>query len=294
MISRYLNRAVKDITAHRFLNAVTVITIALSILVVCAFGLFFINVGDMLSTWEKGIRIMAYLRDGTHEAERLDARLKIESLPGVRQVEFISRETALSLLREQMQRQSSLLDDLDDNPLPDAFEIRMDPKNQTPDRVEQLAVRIESLPVVDDVEYGQQWVGRLTAVLDLFRFAGLGLGGLFCIATVFIAGNTIRLMLYNRKDEIEIMRLVGASDTFIKAPFYIQGLIQGLLGGVVGITVLYVIFKIISTNMANGFAAGFLSLRFFSPATLLGILICSMFVGWLGGFLSLRQFFKSL
>ena len=145
---------------------------------------------------------------------------------GVDDAVFISKDRALVTLRAQMQHQASMLTDLETNPLPDAFEVRMIPTAQTLDKIQLLAGRLQALEGVEEVEYGQRWLGRFTDIFDLISFAGYGLGCLFFMAAVFFVANTIRLVLYNRREEVDIMRLVGAEARFIKMPFYIQGLIQ--------------------------------------------------------------------
>ncbi len=288
----FLKRAIKDILKNRYLNTITIITIALSILIVSAFALFFLNVGDLMNTWKKGIRIMAYLDPNVQETEILHLRDAISKLPGVLNARFISKEEALLILKEQVKGQSSLLDDLETNPLPSAFEIQHETLGQSDAKTAHLADRIASLPSVREVEYGQKWLGRFTNLFNLFRFAGFGLGGLFFMATVFIVANTIRLVLYSRREEMEIMRLVGATDRFIKTPFYIEGLIQGFLGGIIGLTGLYITFAIVSSKVGQGLSPAILSIRFLPFEIVTGILLCSMIIGWLGCFLSLKQFFK--
>jgi cell division transport system permease protein len=118
------------------------------------------------------------------------------------------------------------------------------------------------------------------------------MGSLFLVATVLIVANTIRLVLYSRKEEVEIMRLVGATDGFIKAPFYIEGLIQGALGGIVGLGALFLLFLFISSNVGHNLTSSLFTIRFLSWETFLGIWVCSMFVGWIGCFISLKQFLK--
>jgi len=288
----FLKRAIKDILKNRYLNTITTITIALSILIVSAFALFFLNVGDLMNTWKKGIRIMAYLEPDAREAEILHLRHTIPKLPGVLSARFISKDEALLILKEQVKGQSSLLDDLKTNPLPSAFEIRHEGLGQGDAKIAQLADRIAALPSVSEVEYGQKWLGRFNNLFNLFRLAGFGLGGLFFMATVFIVANTIRLVLYSRREEVEIMRLVGATDRFIKTPFYIEGLIQGFLGGIVGLVGLYLAFAIVSSRVGQGLSPAILSIRFLPFEIVAGILLCSMIIGWLGCFLSLKQFFK--
>ena len=289
----HYRRALQDILNHRYLNAVTIVTIALSILIASAFVLFFVNANDIIDSWEKGIRIMAYLKPGIGEAALSDLKQRIQTMPQVQTSKFIQKDEALAQLKRQMRRQTSLFENLKENPLPDAFEIRMAPSAEDVQDIEGLAIQIESLGAIEEVEYGQRWLGQFTNVINLFRLAGYTLAGLFFMAALCIVANTIRLILYSRREEIEVMRLVGATDGFIKAPFYIQGLIQGALGGVGGLAALLIAFTFISSNIGQGFTSGISHIRFFSPLLSVGIVLCSMFVGWLGCYLSLNQFLKS-
>jgi cell division transport system permease protein len=288
----YFKRAIKDILDHRFLSAVTIATIAIAILIASAFALFFVNTNAIVNSWKKGIRIMIYLKPNSSETKVSDIKSKIESMKGVKNVRFISNKEALERLKHQMKRQSSLLDDLKENPLPDAFEVRLTEDFQNQDKVETLAAGLESLSLVDEVEYGHVWLGRFTNILNLFKLTGYAMGALFFAATVLIVANTIRLVLYSRREEVEIMRLVGATDGFIRAPFYIEGLIQGALGGIIGLAALFVLFMFISSNVNKSLTSSLFAIRFLSWKAFLGILICSMFVGWMGCFLSLKQFLK--
>ncbi len=285
-------RTIQDILDNRFLNAVTIITIALSVLIVSAFVLFFINATDIMNASEEGIRIMAYLKPDIPKTMVLDVKQKIQGIYGIEDARFVSKEEALKQLKDQMKRQSSILMNIEENPLPDAFEVRMIASSQRLEDVEILAKQLESIPWVDEVEYGQKWLGRFTNILNLFRLTGYAMGGIFFMAAVFIVANTIRLALYSRREEVEIMRLVGATDSFIKAPFYLEGLIQGALGGIIGLAALFVAFKLISSNIEQGFSSNFFTIRFLSPEIFSSMLLGSIFVGWLGCYLSLKQFSK--
>ena len=192
----YYKRAIQDIIDHRFLNAVTIITIAISILIVSAFSLFFVNANEIINSWKKGIRIMAYLKPGVPEVKIAELKQKIKRINGIKDVRFIPKSKALQLLKKQMERQPSLFENLKENPLPDAFEIRLIASSQNQDKVEIIATRLESFPQVDEVEYGKRWLGRFTNFFNLFRLTGYAMGGLFFMATVLIVANTIRLMLW--------------------------------------------------------------------------------------------------
>jgi cell division transport system permease protein len=292
MITLFFKRAIDDIFKNRFLNLVTIITISLSILISSAFILFFINTSEIINSWKKGLRIMAYLKDGISRTEVDYLTQAIQSLNGVQKLRYISKEEALSLLENQMEHQASLLENLTENPLPDSFEIRMTAAIESWQRIASLAAKIEKLNHVAEVEYGQQWIGRFIHLFNLFRLAGYAMGTLFFMAAIFIVANTIRLVIYSRREEVEIMRLVGATDNFIKIPFYFEGLIQGALGAVTGLGILYLSFFFIISNVDGDILPGLFGLKFLPVPSICAILLGSMLVGWLGCYISLKQFLK--
>jgi cell division transport system permease protein len=291
-MQRFYRRAIKDILENRFLTAITVVTIALSILIAAAFALFFVNAGDMLNLWQKGMRMMVYLDANASEPERLDTKFRLQAIAGVQEAIYISKEEALTRLKAQMQHHSALLENLKENPLPDAFEITLQPSARNSEELRFLAERVQALAGVAEVEYGQQWIQRFTSIINLFSLAGYAIGALFFMATLFIVANTIRLVLYSRRDEIEIMRLVGATDRFIKIPFYLEGMIQGGAGTVIGLGLLYVGYLALSLHFAPALAAGMIQLRFFSAGASAAAILGGMLIGWLGCWVSLKQFMK--
>lgn len=269
------------------------ITISLSVLIVSAGILFFNNVNNIMSYWTKGVRIMAYLKKDTPRQSALDLIDDIRSIKGVASVEYIPRETGLEYLKDQMKRQSSLFENLKDNPLPDAIEIGIDDALRNREQFERVAGKVETFAIVDQVEYGQKWLDRFSGIMDLFRLAGYVMGCLLFMAAVFFVENTIRLVLYSRREEIEILKLVGATDGFINFPFYIQGIIQGLMGGVCGIGALYAAFRVVLSNVEQGVVTGLITLQFLSPKTMAQIVAAATMIGLLGCYFSLKQFLKS-
>jgi cell division transport system permease protein len=236
---------------------------------------------------------MAYLQPGIDNNGLKGLKQKILALDDVEGLNFIPKQEALNRLKEQMKHQSSLFRNLTQNPLPDSIEIRMTAATESWQKIDTLAAQLEALPQIDEVEYGQRWIGRFIHLFNLFRLAGYAMGALFFMAAIFIVANTIRLVIYSRRDEVEIMRLVGATDNFIKIPFYFQGLIQAALGAVIGLGMLYLSFFFISANVEQQVLPGLLSLQFIPPQILGAILLGSMLVGWLGCYISLKQFLKT-
>lgn len=289
----FFKKALQDILSNRFLNSVTIATIGLSILIVSSFALFFINTNALMESWRKGIRVLVYLEPQATENNRLDLRYQIQKLENVQEIFFISKETALKRLKEQMKNHSSLLDNLKENPLPDTFEVRIIDASRDLNKVAALAEKIKSLPWVEEVEYGQHWVAKFSHIINIFKFIGYAMGGLFLFATLFIIANTIRLVLYSRKEEIEIMRLVGSNDRFIKAPFYIEGLILSAFGGIVGLTALFAAYTYILSKFNSSLSLGSLEIRFLSIEQFFLFIGGSMLVGWIGCYMSLKQFLKN-
>jgi len=292
-MKRYLKRAIKDILDNRFLTVITVITIALSILIAASFALFFLNAGEILNFWQKGIRMMVYLKDNTDETARVDTEFRLKSIAGVASTRFISKKEAMQRLKDQMAHHTALLENLRENPLPDAFEVSLQQDSRNSEELQFLAERIQALPAVAEVEYGQQWIQRFSSIINLFSLAGYAIGALFFTAVVFIIANTIRLVLYSRRDEIEIMRLVGATDRFIKIPFYLVGMIQGGAGTLIGLAVLFAGYLLLSSQITPAHEGGLITVRFFPMGTCATAILAGTVIGWVGCWVSLKQFMKS-
>jgi cell division transport system permease protein len=275
-----------------FLNIVTIVTISFSVLIVSAFGLVFLNISDILEKWNGGIRVMVYLKKECSEKSRSVLAQAMRSTPGISDLKLISKTEGLMRLKEHMKHQPSFLADLKENPIPDTYEISIAPSHHHPDKIFHLAETIQLMDCVDEVEYGQLWLERIAGVLGLFRLSGYALGGLFCMAGIFIVANTIRLGLYSKREEIDIMRLIGATDRFISTPFYLQALIQGGAGSVFGILLLYLIYFFAAIKVQGYTAFGPISIRFFPMVFVFIFLLSGMLVGLVGCFISLRQFLK--
>lgn len=287
-----VKRALRDIAANGFLNSVMIVTVALSILIVGAFALLWINANALMEAWTSGIRIMAYAADGAVPDEIQDLRGKIGTLNGVGQVVFIPKHEALENLKTELEGRSSLLDNLRENPLPDAFEIEMDGNSRNFENIERIAAEIRAMPQISEVEYGRKWLGRFTHIFDLFKLSAYAMGCLFFMAAVFFVSNTLRLVLYSRREEVEIMRLVGATDDFIKMPFYFQSILQCAIGGILGIGVLFAAYRFASVNIGPDLVRGIFQIRFLPPETIASIIGGSIMIGWLGCCISLRQFLR--
>ncbi len=287
-----LRRAFADFINYRFLHGVCAITIALSVFIISAFSLFFINAGGLMNSWQQGIRIIVYLEGNVDAAQRTKLIDTVRSLEGVKSVSYVSSADAFSWLKNQIGQQSSLLDGLTENPLPDSLDVRLGAAYLDIGNIESLAGKIRSLAGVDNVEYAQKWLQRFSGVYSLFKITGTALVSLIFLAIIFIVANTIRLILYSRNEEIEITRIIGADDAFIKHPLYIEGALLGLVGGILGLSMLSIVFAVSMPSLKPSGVLPFFQIRFISPGMMVGIVLSSMIVGWLGCFFSIRRFLK--
>ncbi|MCD4722857.1 MAG: permease-like cell division protein FtsX [Desulfobacula sp.] len=291
-MTHFVKKALADIRSNRFLNLITIITISLSILVVSVFLLFFENASRVIESWNQGGRAMIYLNKDFSLDHLPELKAKINALGEIDEMVYISKAQALNKLKKNMSSQSTFLKTLKENPLPDALEIRMKSYNSF-EEVQKFAQSIKAIEIVEDVEYGQGWLGRFLKIFNLFKITGYAMCSLFFLIALFITANTVRLAFYSRKLEVEIMRLVGATETFIKAPFYVEGLLQGFLGGVMGLVILLITYLMISSGMTQSLASYmYFDIRFLSIKMVVLIIAGSTFLGWFGCYLSLKQILK--
>lgn len=249
------------------LTVLSAAMIGLSLFVVGLFGIAAHNVRRVLDTVESRVQVVAYLRDGTAPDAVELALSEIRAYPEVLETLYISREQALEIARQELTEFRELFADVEENPLPASFEVRLRPGQRAPDIVSKVAERIATYPFVEDVRYGREWVDKVFLLRRIAGAAAIVVGGAFAAVAVLIIGSAIRLAIFARRDEIAIMRLVGARDGFIKRPFLLEGLITGLLGAGLALSLTYATYKVVfssifaiewvpDTWVAAGLAAG--------------------------------------
>ncbi|PIE74756.1 MAG: cell division protein [Deltaproteobacteria bacterium] len=290
--SSNFRRAFSDIKNNKFIHLITFITIILSLLIIGTFVIFAVNASELLDEWKSGIKLIVYLEDNLSQAEIDRTKFEISKFEEIENVEFISAEKELSQLKKSMTRQKGIFENLKENPLPDSFEVFVKKEKKNQEIIEVLAKKIEKFKTVTEVEYGREWIGKFAKIISVSRLAAICMGAVFFMVTIFIIANTIRLALYSKKEEIEIMQLVGADEKFIKSPFYLQGLIHGAAGGAAGLIILFILFFVFSINIGQDFSSFTIKIKFMSLQSVLIILFCSTLAGWFGCYLSLRQFLK--
>lgn len=240
-------RSVREaLTASRrapLLSILGVVTIAFSIFAFGLFGLVAINIRKALEQVEERVEVRAFVSDST-EIESVAAAMKdIGEFPEVARVDYVSKEQALERARKEM---GEFADVFEAGVLPASIEVYLRSGMRDPTTVKSVADRIRTYHFIDDVRYGEEWVAKLYRLRNIATVAGLALGVAFAAVAIIIIGATIRMTVLARAKEISIMRLVGATDMFIRLPFLIDGLVKGVLGGLLALVFVWVANRVVN------------------------------------------------
>jgi len=282
-------RGFQLIRQNAVINVMAVGTVALSFLIFSAFFLIFQNLNGFLEAWEKRIQIIAYLADDLGAKRIEEIRVALVDMPEIESVRFVSKEEAMAIVKKHLGSQGRILDALTPGVLPASFEIRLERHYRNSDQVRRLASRLKDTGGISDIQYGQQWIDRFSVFVDVYRFSTLLLGLLLSVAIAFIVSNAIRLSIYSRREELEIMRLVGATTGFIKVPFYVEGGLQGLMGSSVSLGILFLLYLLFLSELSRKlqFYGLFMDIRFLTPGAVVSIITGGGLLGFLGSFFSL-------
>jgi cell division transport system permease protein len=238
----FVRAAVRGLRGSPLTSAVSVLTIAVAVIPLGGLLVITGNMRMLLDRHAAERHVTAFLEQALDPAHEEALARRAAELPGVSRVDLVTREAALERFRERLGG-STLLEALEQNPLPASLEITLAPGVTRGAQAARVAAALDRLEGVEEVVGGESWVEGYARALALVRSAGLGLGTILAAATLLIVANTIRLAVYARRDEIEILALVGASRTFVRLPFVIEGAIQGTLGGLLGLLLLFVLFR---------------------------------------------------
>lgn len=284
----FVSEAATSLWRSRLVNSVSIGTIAVSLFVLGAFLTVASGLGAMVTRWTEKVQVIVYLEDGTEDRVRASLENRLREDPAVGSVDHVSREQALARFREMFRDLSALPEDLGENPFPASLEVTLKADHQSPVEVQRMAKAFTGVPGVREIQYDLLWIERLATGVRLVRGVGAFLGGILVLAGIFTISNVIRLTIYAREDELDIMRLVGATRAYVKGPFVAEGVIQGGLGGLVAAALLWVALAWLSRGLAS---SDLLARTAFSvpPGVALLLVVGGMAVGLTGSLLSLAR-----
>jgi cell division transport system permease protein len=245
------------------------------------------NLGGVAGQVTGRPQISLFLARDADKADIAALQTRLKQIPGVRALRFVSREQALEDLK-QSENLSDVIAALQTNPLPDAFVLET---AGSAAELERLKPQLEALPKVAHVQLDTVWVKRLESLLALGRTAVLILAGLLASGLIAVTVNTIRLQILTQKDEIEVSKLIGATDSFIRRPYFHLGLILGAFGGIVALLIVYLCMRIFNRGilqLAQLYGSDF-RLNFFDLSDCLALLAFAAVLGWLGAYTSVSR-----
>jgi len=269
---------------RRLSGSVAIMIMGAALLTLSIFSLVTINLDRVLQSLRGEIDVVVYLEGSIHPEDQARLQRDLSATNGVQFVHYLGREQALERFRVELGDDAELLDALHENPLPASFELSLSPGGQDADRVNALSSMISGYPGVEEVVTQIAWVQRLDRVARAFSMVTLVIGVIVLISSVFVISNTVRLTVEERADQIEIMKLVGATNTFIQTPFVLTGWLQGLVAGIIAMTVLVFARGVIATHLPEVF--------FFDRGQLVGFTLLSATLGAIGSLFSLRRHLK--
>jgi cell division transport system permease protein len=293
-VRNILRRTLQNIRGNLFPNLTTVGIIAISMLIFSAFTLVAFNLTSFLRIWEDKIEVIAYLKKQTSLKEVEGLLKDTRRIEGIEAVKYISPFDAMAFMESKLGRQKNLLEGIQSGILPASFEIQLKKEYRNSVEIKKVVYQLKRFPQFEEIQYGQEWVETFSSLVHVLRLTQWVLGGLILIAMVFIISNTIQLTISSRRDEIEIMHIVGATPAFIQIPFYIEGLLQGLIGAGLAVLILFLLHQILFLNLPTSIQSWLarFPLLFLPVETIVRILAGGMILGFFGSFIASIRFLK--
>ncbi len=252
-----LREAVTNLRVNRGNVMIGIVTTAFTLVCFGMFLLLYLNIKNLTGTLQSDMEVVVYLDSEASEQVVSLVQKRLRSEPAAVALTFVSKEQALRDFSEQFPEESLLLEGMEGNPLPSSVVVSLSPQFLDAESLSAFAERVKQFPGVIHVAYSQDWIDTLALVISYFELGAVLIGMILAVATVTIIANTIRLSLHTRKEEIEILRLIGATGVFIAIPYVIEGTILGAVGGGLSLALLKGIFEFFRLELnASGWFGG--------------------------------------
>jgi cell division transport system permease protein len=241
--------ALKNLWHEKWINLLTVLSISIGLLILTTFAAISINMDSMLKRWSRSFGIVVYLDDNLTEKARYRLKNFFQKDPDIINIKYISEDEALREVEKVLGSKSTILEGFSKNPLPSSFELGLRNELLESSLVKKKAAQIMTMAGVDEVVFGEKWLSSLNRISEIIKIALILLGTIVLVAIIFVTYSTIKIFFYRRKDEIETLKLLGATRNFIRLPFLIEGLCIGVLGGLISAFSLYSLYSLITVKV---------------------------------------------
>lgn len=287
-----LKRAFVNLRLNWLISTITIAIISICLFLVGGYFLLTHNLEGIITTMKGEVKVTVYLNDGFSDSDINTFQDTLSGIEGVGSVTYTSKRRALEEFRTSLAGEEDLLGGLTDNPLPASMRIDPKPSWRNPAGIQEILTAIGDHPIVQDVRYGREWLDRLENILTFLDIGAVTMGIILSLAAIFIISNTIKITVMARRDELEIMRYVGATEGFIRTPFLIEGVIQGLVGAVVSLGLLVGLHLLVLSRFGTTITAAFGAdaIRFLPAGTLAAIVTGGIILGGVGSLASVGKF----
>ncbi len=244
-----LREALAAFRRSPLLTFLSVVAIAFSLFVVGLFGLTAHNIRRAIERVEEKVEVVAYLDDAASPEQAALVQREVRALPEVKELRFVTKTEALATAMQEMEEFREVFTDLETNPLPASLEVRLHPASRTPAAVAKVARQLEAYTFVEDVRYGRDWLDKIFMIRQIAGGAAMVIGGAFALVAAIVIATAVRITVFARREEISIMRLVGATDGFVQSPFLLEGVVTGFVGGLAAAGLTFLAYRILTATM---------------------------------------------
>jgi cell division transport system permease protein len=286
MLGFLLGEALRDLRRAGHVAVSAILLIMLSLAALGGFWLLSANVGQAVAHWQERVRIIVYLKREPADGDALVERVR--AMRGVASVRYVGKAEAMGTLRQILGKDAAVADQLPSNPLPASIEVAPNKAGATPAGARDLVERLGRLPEADEVAGGMEWVERLAQGQRLLTAIGLGVGAILALAAVLTVTTATTIVLHARRQELEIMRLVGAPERLVRGPLLLQGMLQGLIGATFALWALIGLYALLGPRLEPLVTEtlGLPRLSFLPPASVAAMMAAGTLLGGFGGWLA--------
>jgi len=246
-----LQSALKSMWREKWINMLTTLSISIGLLILCIFAVITINMDSALQRWSKNFGMVVYLNDTVDKQGQDELNAYFLKDKDISDVNFISKEQALQEVKKALGNNAIILDDFGENPLPSSFELKLKDGLLEPALVKRKASEIAKIQGIEEVQYGEKWLSSLYAISKTMKIGAILFGCAIFIAITFITYCTIKIFFHRKSEEIETLKLLGATKVFTKLPFLIEGLFIGTIGGIISSLAIYGAYIFTTTKVVE-------------------------------------------
>jgi len=285
-ISYLFKESIRGLSSAKLSTLASVITITLSLILISIYYNISVNSNKLIKTIKDKVEIEVFLDDSINQDELNDLREKIRTIGGVKQITYISKDEAIKIFEKEFGK--DMLDVFESNPLPASLKINLYDEYKSTDRMNKIKAQIFTMKKVQDIVYPEKNLELIENNSNGLLLINLVILIVISLSSVFLVSNTIRLVISSKKRNLEVFKLLGANNSFIIAPFIINGFIQGLIGGLIGVGIMYGFYFLFTTK----FSTNELKIDFMGIDFMIFLIITGIILGVLGSLISVKFFLK--